>query len=77
MKLLELVIKVVKKIVNWLIREHVPIDGMFGLMQGCDITHAISVVRQLQGKYMEKKEKLCFRNLAGFLGMLYGRRCSG
>ena len=57
--LLEHVMKVVERIVEGLVREKLNIEDMqFGFMSGRGTTDAISLVRQLQEKYLEKKKRL-------------------
>ena len=62
-KLLELTMKIVKRMLERRIRELVNIDLMqFGFMPGRGATDALFVVRRMQKEYKDKKKKLymCF-----------------
>ena len=59
LKLTEQVMKVLKRIVDGLIRQVVSTDdSQFGFVPGRGITDAIFVVRQLQEKYLAANKRL-------------------
>ena len=62
LKLQEQVMKIIKHILNTIIREQVSIDEMqFGFMPGRGTTDAIFILRQLQEKYLNKKKNTFFK----------------
>lgn len=63
-----------KKIVNWLSREHVPIDGMFEFIPYHPYYICSEVVA---GKIYRKEGEVVLCICGHFLGMLYGRQCFG
>jgi len=60
-KLLEHAVKVVERILEHRIWQHIDIDDMqFGFMKGKGTTHAIFIVRQMQEKFRGKGKELYF-----------------
>ena len=61
LKLLEVLQKVLERILESQIREQISIDSMqFGFMPGRGSTDAIFILRQLQEKYLGKKKDIFF-----------------
>ena len=61
LKLTERVLKVVKRIIEVIIRDVVNVDDVkFGFMSGCGTTDAIFILRQIQEKYIRNNRKLYF-----------------
>ena len=60
-KLLEHVFKIMERILDQRLRDIIPIDEMqFGFSPGKGTTDAVSVVKQVQEKLMEKQRNLYF-----------------
>ena len=61
LKLLDHVMKGIKRVIEKIIRERISIDDMqFGFMPGHGTTDAIFILRQLQEKHLAKNKKLYF-----------------
>jgi len=60
-KLLQYAVKVVKRIFEYRIQQHLDTDDMqFGFMKGKGTTDTIFIVRQMQKKFTAKGKKLYF-----------------
>jgi len=56
-----LAMKVVKRIFEYRIRQHIDVDDMqFGFLKAKGTTDTIFIVRQMQEKFRAKGKKLCF-----------------
>eukprot|EP00111_Clytia_hemisphaerica_P013315 TCONS_00039078-protein len=61
LKLLEVSLKVLEHILEIRVKEQISIDEMqFGFMPGRGTTDAISILRQLQEKYLGKRKDIVF-----------------
>ena len=61
LKLLELVMKILERVLETIIRQQINIDSMqFGFMPGRSTTDAIFILRQVQEKYLVKKQNIYF-----------------